>query len=196
MSGANDMKPTARTSETHPLLVDFAPLPHRVRGRIGMTLAPGKHDPVAATGAWSRDLDIDLMRLRDPFGADVLVTLLEEHEFELLCIPDLRRRAEALGIESLWLPMPDSYVPRSMAELGELVHDIVDHLRQGETVVVHCRGGLGRTGLVVASVLISFGIKPAAAISTVRAARPGAVENQAQERFIDDYATWLHERRR
>jgi ADP-ribosylglycohydrolase len=52
--------------------------------------------------------------------------------------------------------------------------------------VVHCRGGLGRAGLVSSRLLVELGWEPDAAIQTVRRARPGAVETSVQERYIHD----------
>ena len=51
-------------------------------------------------------------------------------------------------------------------------------------VLIHCRGGLGRTGLFVSRLLIEYGWSPDKAILEVRAARPGAIETQEQERYV------------
>ena len=54
----------------------------------------------------------------------------------------------------------------------------------GQSLVVHCRGSLGRTGLIVARLLIALGEAPRKALEQVRAARPGAVETRAQEQYV------------
>jgi protein-tyrosine phosphatase len=48
-------------------------------------------------------------------------------------------------------------------------------------VVVHCRGGLGRSGLVAASVLVALGHPSGEAIRIVRVAREGALGTPDQE---------------
>ena len=48
----------------------------------------------------------------------------------------------------------------------------------------HCKGGLGRAGMVAARLLVESGYTPEDAIERVRAARPGAIETQAQERYV------------
>jgi protein-tyrosine phosphatase len=53
--------------------------------------------------------------------------------------------------------------------------------------VIHCRGGLGRSGTVAAACLVALGHGPAEAIERVRAARPGAVESRSQEEWVRSY---------
>ena len=57
-------------------------------------------------------------------------------------------------------------------------------LAAGERVLVHCKGGLGRTGLVAARLLVEFGVAPADAVARVRAARPGAIETERQLAYV------------
>ena len=51
-------------------------------------------------------------------------------------------------------------------------------------IVIHCLGGLGRTGLVACKLLTEQGIPAASALEQVRAARPGAVETPEQEAYV------------
>ena len=51
-------------------------------------------------------------------------------------------------------------------------------------MVIHYRGGLGRTGTVAARLLVEFGMGPEEAIAAVRKARPGAIENAEQEDYV------------
>jgi protein-tyrosine phosphatase len=69
-----------------------------------------------------------------------------------------------------------------------LVEGIVGHMRRGETVVVHCRGGLGRSGTIAACCLVATGRDPVEAIRMVRKARPGAVEVESQVDFVKRFA--------
>jgi protein-tyrosine phosphatase len=75
-------------------------------------------------------------------------------------------------------------MPRFQALIGQ----ILEAARAGQTVVIHCRGGLGRTGTVAAACLVALGHAPETAIDSVRAARPGAVETPAQARWIEAYS--------
>jgi protein-tyrosine phosphatase len=187
----------AKTSESHPLRVDFVDCAAvALRGRLGMTFAPGKKQRDALTGPWDRDLDSDLARLRDEYHTDVLVSLMEEHEYEELQIAGLRERAADYGIEVLWFPIRDTSCPESDEEFDEAVGRIVGALRDGKTVIIHCKGGLGRTGLTAAAGLLSASSELTAgeAISAVRRARAGAVENERQEEFVAGYASRIRRR--
>ena len=57
-------------------------------------------------------------------------------------------------------------------------------LSDGHNIVIHCKGGLGRTGTIAARLLVEFGAGPQTAIQSVRKARPGAIENSLQEQYI------------
>jgi protein-tyrosine phosphatase len=179
-----------KTSETHPLHIDFLPRKSvSLDGRIGMTSAPGRLDPSAPDGPWSRDLEQDLSRLSRDYRIDTLVTLLERgqyvnDELAALQIPDLLVRAQKVGLESHWAPLPDGNVPVPIDHLVTLVERILTLVRDGQMVVIHCRDGLGRTGLVSAACLTALGASVNEALSVVRAVRPGTLETAAQHQCL------------
>lgn len=173
-----------KTSADSPIRVDFvADAVHGLPGRLGLTIAPGKCDE-----KWDRDLADDLRRLRDHYHTEILVSLLERHEYEALDIANLVEAAAEAGIDMLRLEIPDVSVPKSMERCQDTVRQILSAMAEGQTVVVHCRGGLGRSGLVAACCLVACGREPEAAIARVRDARPGAVETSEQERFVARFA--------
>jgi ADP-ribosylglycohydrolase/protein-tyrosine phosphatase len=191
----------ARTSQTHPIRLDFAARDDVLgrsihRGRIGMTFAPGKVQPNASTGAWKRDLELDLRRLRDVYGVTTLVSLVEDHELEELQISPLVAQCEAHGIECIRFPFPDMGVPEKLGALVKLTRRLTGRMSGGDTVAVHCKGGLGRTGVVAAATLIADGEPLDEAVNIVRRARPGAIENQRQERCVEAFFdAWSESRR-
>jgi ADP-ribosyl-[dinitrogen reductase] hydrolase len=175
------MKP--RTSASHPLKIAFVETPGN--GRIGMTFCPGKHDPMAMTGPWSRDMRIDIAAIAD-WGAVALVTLMESHELDMLGVSGLGDVVKARGLDWYHLPVQDVSVPNVSfeAQWVDAGSALRSRLLAGQSIVVHCRGGLGRTGMVAARLLIELGEKPVMALQRVRAARPGAVETAEQERYV------------
>lgn len=175
--------PTRLTSEKNPLRIDAVAVPGG-SGAIGMTLCPGKKDPYAKFGAWDRDLQADLQAIR-AWGASAIVSLMEGPEFWLLGVPDFETRAAA-EFRWLWLPIPDRGVPdeafeRRWAESGPELHS---RLAAGERVLIHCRAGLGRTGMIAARLLVEAGLTPLQALNAVRRARPGTVETLPQEQYV------------
>ena len=77
------------------------------------------------------------------------------------------------------------------APCSGLVEQIVEELDKGMRCVMHCRGGMGRAGMMAACVLLRRGecSKAKDAIETVRKRRGrGAVESRAQEDFVAKYS--------
>jgi protein-tyrosine phosphatase len=182
------------TSETHPIWVDFVPKEHtETPGQLGMTFAPGMKTP-GKYGRWNRDLKADLRVLREEYGVDVLVSLLEELEYHGYGISELFERDVIEDIEVLRFGIEDMDIPKEAeAEDHEvLIHNICDHLNRGKNVVIHCRGGLGRTGTVAACVLVALRHHSAEeAIRAVRKARRGTVQTHEQEEFVRRFAETL-----
>jgi protein-tyrosine phosphatase len=61
------------------------------------------------------------------------------------------------------------------------LHGILD---SDGKVLAHCKGGLGRAGMVAARLLVERGVSPDEAIASVRRVRPGAIETGLQERYL------------
>jgi len=137
------------------------------------------------SGAWDRDLALDLDAIRN-WGASAIVTLLEPEELTLLRVERLGK--EVLRRKMLWfhLPITDVSIPDQRFEekwniAGKELRTI---LRNSSDVLVHCRGGLGRAGTIASRLLIELGMAAKAAIARVRAVRPGAIETRAQEEYV------------
>jgi len=174
-----------------PIRVDFLRPEHLpAPGRLGLTIAPGTtHSPDEPVGP--NLVERDVRRLVEEYRARALVTLLEEEEIGLLPGGDPRAEAIYQGLESLWLPIVDGSAPRSVRDVAPTVERVVALVLAGETVVVHCLGGLGRSGLLAACVLVRLGATVKDAMARVRAARPGAIQTRIQERYIARYAARL-----
>jgi protein-tyrosine phosphatase len=145
-------------------------------GRVGLTHCPGRR--VGSTGG-------ELAQIQAS-GASVLVTLVQDEELEELGLAGLGELVRRAGMVWHHLPIidfgtPDAAFEDRWAEIGD---DIRRRLAAGETVVVHCFAGLGRTGMVAARILVEHGEPPDAAIRRVRQARAGAIQSKAQEQWV------------
>jgi ADP-ribosyl-[dinitrogen reductase] hydrolase len=173
-----------RTSTSHPIrIAEVRAAPDL--GRIGITFCPGKKDRDALSGAWDRDVRTDVEAIRE-WGAHTVVTLIEDHEFELLQVRSLASEVRRAGMDWMHLPIRDVSVPsaafqRNWIQSGEALRS---RLRRGLDIVVHCRGGLGRAGTIAAVLLVELGMTCDKAIEVVRQARPGAIETAEQERVV------------
>jgi protein-tyrosine phosphatase len=103
-------------------------------------------------------------------GVDVVVSLLERDEAAQLHLAHEGEAAALNGIDFIWFPIPDRGVP-SMLSVLPLLRRISVALEQGRNVAVHCRQGIGRSGMITAGVLMSSGTGTEEAIKTVSDAR-------------------------
>jgi ADP-ribosyl-[dinitrogen reductase] hydrolase len=176
-----------RTSITDPLRLDEVTTPGG--GLIGMTICPGKHQLNGATAHWERDLALDIARIAE-WGAVAVVTLMESQELERFGVPEIGSVTEAQGMEWYHLPIRDVDVPEARFETlwTYAGHRLRAHLLAGRRILLHCRGGLGRTGTIAARLLVELGTGADAAVAFVRDARPGTIETSAQEAHVQAVA--------
>lgn len=89
------------------------------------------------------------------------------------------------GTRWVAFPIPDFGVPDAsqIEAWTKASHDISRALAGGGRVLVHCRGGCGRSGMVALRLMIAQGEEPEAALERLRHIRPCAVETEAQLRW-------------
>jgi atypical dual specificity phosphatase len=122
-----------------------------------------------------------LAELRDR-GIEALVSLDEEG------VP-LHLVAEH-GLHYIHIPIPDFHPPQ-LQQAEQFIAFAKAQRAEGRQITVHCRGGYGRTGTMLACYLISLGKTADEAIDCVRSARPGSIETRAQERFVRDFENYM-----
>ncbi len=170
------------TSASNPLRIAELPVGG---GGFGITFAPGKQQPDGLTGRHARDLDADLDAVA-AWNAALVVTLAEAEELAALGIAGIGAAVRRRHMQWAHWPIVDYGVPDAAWEAAWPARSarLRSLLACGGRVLVHCKGGLGRAGMVAARLLVEAGTAPDAAIAAVRAARPGAVETAAQERWV------------
>jgi protein-tyrosine phosphatase len=170
-----------------PLPIDWIPqevlgLP----GRLGLTCVPGALRRETSLEP-DRRLRDDLAAMAREEGVTTLVTLLSEYDVSDMLGDEFGNLAQREGIEWLHLPVEDGWVPEPPEGACRLVARILERLRTGRRVVIHCLAGLGRTGTIAACCLVALGRRPREAMARVRAARPGAIQTPPQERFVEEF---------
>lgn len=160
-------------------------IPGPWRGRLGIVPRPRGAEWLAdETRAWREA------------GIDVVVSLLEPDEEVDLDLTGESSSSTASGIDFRSFPIPDRSVPKSREAMAELADQIVDALRSGKTVAVHCRQGIGRSAMIAAAALISGGLNAETAVNAIRQSRGLEVpETPAQRRWISDFSSWLSSKR-
>jgi len=120
---------------------------------------------------------------------NTVLSLLTPEEDQDLDLSDEATEAKAQGLGFSSFPIPDRQVPKSEAKLAEALEKVGGALSNGKNVVVHCRQGIGRSGLVAACLLVRNGMSPGAAVEAVSAARGAPVPETPEQRdWIDHYA--------
>lgn len=122
-------------------------------------------------------------------GVGAVLSLLTADEERDLNLRDESKEVRARGLDFLSFPIADRQVPTSETRLGETLERLHRFLSAGKNVVVHCRQGVGRTGLVAACLLVKNGMSPGAAVEAVTAARGVATPETPEQRdWIERYA--------
>ena len=115
--------------------------------RIGLMARPRGGEQLAGeVDAWSLA------------GVDVVVSLLESREAKDLELLDEPALCAKRGIEFRSLPVPDRGTPGSRKDFGALIDLLVQDLDAGRALAIHCRAGIGRTGIVAACLLNRLGV--------------------------------------
>lgn len=179
------MTPTkARTSVSHPLIINTISVSN---GELGLTFCPGKKQANAMTGSWDRDVNLDIESVQ-AWGAAAVISLLEDFEYKELEVSDLPAVYQE-HFQWFNLPIPDKCAPDEawLNQWLTLRHELKTLLANSGKIMIHCKGGFGRTGTVAALILIDHGYTAADAISACRQAREFAVETKVQVKFVVAY---------
>ena len=118
--------------------------------------------------------------------------------YAISAVVDLREEAcddeRALarqGIDFLHLPTPD-LAPVSQTMLRQGVDFIAPRLEAGDTVLIHCQHGIGRSALLALCVMVQRGMAPLDALARAKARRavvsPSPMQYEGWREWLDDHA--------
>lgn len=167
---------TERIKSGGSLRVDWMDDDKITSGKIGLTILPGRQD-------YSRAIDEDLKQLKS-YKVGTVIPLITDDEFDHFGVSDLMKKYNEYEFNVKRLPIMDQLVS-SEQEMKDLVSFIDKQLKNNDRILLHCVGGLGRSGLVAACYLKYKGLNTDQAIASVRKTRgPRAVESKVQEEFV------------
>ena len=140
--------------------MEFRPveLPTAVPGSLLLASMPGRFQPWTAFEAAARARALRLV---------VCLTAREEIE-ELSPAYHVAVSQGTLPFRWLHVPMRNFGLPEDPAAFRDSVQQVADALRAGQTVMLHCAAGLGRTGSTAACVLKALGLDTDEALQRVR----------------------------
>lgn len=86
------------------------------------------------------------------------------------------------SLEFLSFPIMDREVPPSFAEAVQLIQRLEAALLGGRNVAIHCRQGIGRSGIIAAGLLVEAGLPPDEALMRISRARGLTVPDTPEQR--------------
>lgn len=156
-------------------------------------VVPGRLLAGPYPGSWDEAATRERLRQLLEAGVTFVVDLTEprEHDAYLLL---LSTEAAALGrrITHRRLPIPDMDVP-SVDDMTAILGTIDAALTGGETVYVHCLGGIGRTGTVIGCYLVQHGLDGQEALDEIAHLRGGLLDSPQTEAQCEMVRAWRNE---
>jgi protein-tyrosine phosphatase len=130
------------------------------KGFLAVMARPGAHEPV-------RDTLTGLAAL----GIGVVVSLLEESEARELGLADEEAACGDAGLDFFSFPIKDRSLPSDAGAVSRLSRWAHTRISNGCGLVFHCRAGIGRSGMMAASVLLHEGFSVSEAFARISDAR-------------------------
>ncbi len=123
----------------------------------------------------------EIAALRDA-GVEVVVSLLTDEEISELELSKEAQLCQAQGIRYFSFPIQDFSVPTSEAEALAFLEGLKAMLLDGKHLVIHCRGGIGRSSVMAGSLLVLAGYTPQRALELLSDARGMHVPETDEQR--------------
>ncbi|MEM1199474.1 MAG: protein phosphatase [Pseudomonadota bacterium] len=139
--------------------------------RLGVCPLPGRYSP----------LEQDLATIMN-WGPVAVLSMTEREEMEKFGSWVLGDLLTERGVRWMHLPIRDYSGPSGDSAsqweaFSPQLHKVLD---AGGGILLHCRGGVGRSGMIALRLMVDRGSDPDEALKRLRAVRPGAVETDAQ----------------
>ena len=150
---------------------------------ICLSAFPGREH----TNVFSIELMEEFFDFLDSNRYRSLVSLVEVHEFDqFISYPKFEEKIGKRNFSWFFHPLKDMTAPDEIfrERFFETQSHLLENLRSGKKIAIHCKGGLGRSGTIAALLLRHLGFSAQKSIELVRKSRPGAIETEEQEIFI------------
>lgn len=124
-------------------------------------------------------------------GTNMLVTLMFDEEMEKNNALSLAYECEQQEVKWVQLPISDEAGPEQTFEQQWQLHKehILAVIQNKGRVAVHCKGGSGRTGLVIGLILLAYGWSGDKVIEAVQQIRPKALKHPVQLEYFNSHVS-------
>lgn len=140
-------------------------------GTLALSRIAGRHG----------DYETDLDHIND-WRPSIVVTMTTLDEMAQFGADNLGADLRARAARWFHFPIGDYGVPTKAAEADwpDVAVPVLSALRGGGRVLVHCKGGCGRSGMVALRLMVEAGEAVDEALGRLRGVRPCAVETDDQ----------------
>ena len=108
--------------------------------------------------------------------ADIVLSMTQTSEMPSRTVVQMPDAA----FDWVQFPVADFGVPDSNQDWANVQATVLAKLDAHGRVLVHCKGGCGRSGMAVLRLMIAAGEDPGQALARLRSVRPCAIETKAQ----------------
>jgi protein-tyrosine phosphatase len=121
-------------------------------------------------------------------GINTIVSFLTDEENEELDLEYERMDCRREGLEFIKFPIEDGDVPDSYLKTKELVISLAEKITDNQKVLLHSRGGIGRTSMIAASILAQNGLRIKNAFELITKIRGVKVpDTEVQNAWVEEF---------
>ncbi len=150
---------------------------NETKGVVHLHSMPARYESWEDFTKWIEKVNVDAIVCLAPF--DEIEVKSEEYAEAI--------RNKQLPCDKIDYPITDYGVPTDRHEFSEFVLSIAKRVQGGDSILVHCAGGIGRTGTVATCTLQQLGVENHEALKIVRKAG-SCPENSDQKDLVDWHA--------
>ena len=130
------------------MLLKLRKLETNTPGTLYLHSMPGRYEPIA-----------DFLAAIKQQGIMQIICLTSDEESEEKSPDYAKAIAEKrITAKRVCFPIPDFGTPKDMVAFYALVRETAEELRIGTNILVHCAGGIGRTGTFAGCILKALGL--------------------------------------
>lgn len=131
---------------------------------------------------------VDIQNFKKEYNISHICTLLQPHEIYRFNLTNYLELCEKSGINLILFPIKDEMIPENKEKFNEIIEILLSEITAGKNILIHCKHGKGRTGLMAAAILIKMGYSKDEALEILKKSKPTkSAQHKIQQNFLDEY---------